>query len=76
MGEPAQPLGARRDNQKNPRHKEAGIVCFQRSDQKKAVATYIPYTPTTVIAKAMFNFDAFGIADYKLTGTVNVSVSR
>ena len=39
------------------------------------MASYIPYTPTTTIAKAMFNFDAFGIADYKLSGTVNISVS-
>ena len=39
------------------------------------MATYISYTPTTVIAKAMFNFDAFGVADYKLNGAVRVSVS-
>ena len=34
-----------------------------------------PFTPTGTIAKALFNFDAFGIADYRLTGTINVSVS-
>ncbi len=39
------------------------------------MATYISYTPTTVIAKAMFNFDVFGIANFKLDGTVRVSVS-
>jgi serralysin len=39
------------------------------------MATYIAYTPTNVIAKAMFNFDASGIADYMLTGVVRVSVS-
>ncbi len=38
-------------------------------------AAYVPFTPTRLIEKAMFNFDAFGIADYKLTGTVGVSVS-
>jgi Ca2+-binding RTX toxin-like protein len=39
------------------------------------MATYISYTPTTVISKAMFNFDAFGWPNYKLDGTVRVSVS-
>jgi len=39
------------------------------------VATYITYTPTTDIAKAMFNFDASGGTNYKLSGTVRVSVS-
>jgi len=38
-------------------------------------ATYVPFTPTRLIEIAMFNFDAFGISDYKLTGTVGVSVS-
>ena len=38
-------------------------------------ATYVPYAPAGLIEKAMFNFDAFGIAGYKLTGTVGVSVS-
>ncbi len=40
------------------------------------MATYISYTPTAVIAKAMFNFDAFGWSNnYILNGTVGVSVS-
>ncbi len=39
------------------------------------MATYISYTPTTVIAKAMFNFDVFGWVNYKLNGIVRVSVS-
>jgi Ca2+-binding RTX toxin-like protein len=38
-------------------------------------ATVISFTPTNVIAKALFNFDALGIADFKLAGTVNISVS-
>ncbi len=33
------------------------------------------FTPTGTIARALFNFDAFGIANYRLTGTINVSVS-
>ena len=39
------------------------------------MATYIPYTPANLITKALFNFDAFGSDNFKLLGTVNVSVS-
>ena len=39
------------------------------------MAIFTPYAPTGLIAKALFNFDAFGSDDFKLTGTVNVSVS-
>ena len=39
------------------------------------MATYGSFTPTTTIARAMFNFDAFGISNYKLNGTIRVSVS-
>ena len=39
------------------------------------MATYASYTPTTAIGRAMFNFDAFGIQNYTLNGTVRVSVS-
>lgn len=39
------------------------------------MATYASYTPTGVIAKALFNFDEFGVTNYTLTGTVRVSVS-
>jgi Ca2+-binding RTX toxin-like protein len=39
------------------------------------MATYGSYTPTTTLGRAMFNFDAFGIPDFKLNGTVRVSVS-
>ena len=39
------------------------------------MATYVPYNPTGVIDKALFNLDAAGMANYRLTGTVNVSVS-
>lgn len=39
------------------------------------MATYSAYTPTTVIGQAMFNFDPYGISNFKLNGTVYVSVS-
>ncbi|MFA6310408.1 MAG: hypothetical protein WCV99_22045, partial [Sterolibacterium sp.] len=39
------------------------------------MATYVAYTPTGVIGKALFNMDAFGLANYKVSGTVRVSVS-
>lgn len=39
------------------------------------MSTYVSYTPTTAIGKAMFNFDAAGIPNFKLDGTVRVSVS-
>jgi len=39
------------------------------------MAAYIPILPSTDISRAMFNFDAFGIADYRLVGTIRVSVS-
>jgi len=41
----------------------------------ESMATYLPYTPTSVIEKALFNLDAFGMANYRMSGTVNVSVS-
>ncbi|MCX7175815.1 MAG: hypothetical protein NT159_18200 [Proteobacteria bacterium] len=39
------------------------------------MATYVAYTPTSIIGKALFNLDAFGMANYKVSGTVGVSVS-
>lgn len=39
------------------------------------MATDITYTPDSIITKAMFNFDAFGLSDYKLDDTIRVSVS-
>lgn len=39
------------------------------------VASVAPYSPATIIEKALFNFDAFGSLNYKLSGTVAVSVS-
>lgn len=39
------------------------------------MATYISYTPESVIEKALFNLDAFGMANYKISGTVGISVS-
>ncbi|MEI6702857.1 MAG: hypothetical protein WCL71_04890 [Deltaproteobacteria bacterium] len=39
------------------------------------MATYVTYNPTTIIGKAMFNFDMYGISNFKLDGVVRVSVS-
>jgi serralysin len=39
------------------------------------MATIVGYTPTSTIAKALFNFDAFGLSNFRLSGTVNVSIS-
>jgi Ca2+-binding RTX toxin-like protein len=39
------------------------------------MATYTSYVPASLIGRAMFNFDAFGIANFRLTGTVRVSTS-
>jgi len=39
------------------------------------MATYVNYNPTTIIGKAMFNFDMYGISNFKLDGVVRVSVS-
>ena len=39
------------------------------------MANYVSFTPTTIIGKAMFNFDAMGGTDFMLSGTVAVSVS-
>jgi len=39
------------------------------------MATYASYTPSSLISKALFNFDALGGTNYVLTGTIRVSVS-
>lgn len=39
------------------------------------MATPVNYAPQSVIARGMFNLDAFGVQDFKLGGTVRVSVS-
>lgn len=39
------------------------------------MAVIVDYSPQSVIARAMFNFDAFGDQDFTLGGTVRVSVS-
>jgi hypothetical protein len=39
------------------------------------MAIYVNYKPEGTIAKALFNFDIYGIANFKVTGLVNVSVS-
>lgn len=39
------------------------------------MAINIAYTPDTAITKAMFNFDAFGLSNYKFGSTIRVSVS-
>lgn len=39
------------------------------------MASYVAYTPTSVIGTALFNLDAFGMPNYRFSGTVGVSVS-
>ena len=39
------------------------------------MATYEAYTPDTFISRALFNFDAFGGSDFRVTGPISVSVS-
>lgn len=39
------------------------------------MALFIPYTPTTAITRALFNFDAVGADNYRVSGTVRVSLS-
>jgi hypothetical protein len=39
------------------------------------MANYVPYDPTSTIGKALFNFDAFGISNFKYSGIVKISVS-
>ena len=39
------------------------------------LASIVPFSPTTGIEKALFNFDSAGISNYQLSGTVYVSVS-
>ena len=42
------------------------------------MTTIVAYTPTGIIDKALFNFDAMGggLVDFRLSGTVNVSISQ
>jgi len=39
------------------------------------MATYIGYYPNTILTRAMFNFDEIGWSDFKLNGSIGVSVS-
>lgn len=39
------------------------------------MAIYVNYTPTSIIGKAMFNFDVYGIANFKYSGVIRVSTS-
>lgn len=39
------------------------------------MASYVAYTPVGLIGNAMFNFDAFGLTNYRYTGVVSVAVS-
>lgn len=39
------------------------------------MAIYIDYFPASSIAKAMFNFDAFGVSNFRYSGTITVSTS-
>lgn len=39
------------------------------------MASIISYSPQGIVEKALFNFDAMGLSDFKLVGTITVSVS-
>ena len=39
------------------------------------MASYVTHNPTSLIGRALFNFDEFGAANFKYTGVVRVSVS-
>jgi serralysin len=39
------------------------------------MASYIAYNPTSLMGRAFFNFDEFGVANFKYAGVVQVSVS-
>jgi hypothetical protein len=39
------------------------------------MAVYSSFFPPTVITKAMFNFDEFGLQNFRYSGTINISVS-
>ena len=39
------------------------------------MATFVSYNPSSLFTRAMFNFDASGISDYLISGTIRVSVS-
>ena len=39
------------------------------------MSTVVPYSPTNLVSNALFNFDIFGLTNFKLSGTVNLSIS-
>lgn len=39
------------------------------------MGSYAAYNPTSLVGRALFNFDEFGFSNFKYTGTVTVSVS-
>ena len=39
------------------------------------MATFLPYSPTTTISRALFNFDAMEASNYTVSGPIRVSVS-
>jgi serralysin len=39
------------------------------------MATYVTYNPSSLFTAAMFNFDVSGVSNFRLTGTIRVSVS-
>ncbi len=39
------------------------------------MASYAAYNPTSLVGRALFNFDEFGFSNFKYTGAVSVSVS-
>ena len=40
------------------------------------MADYVSSNPTTIAANALFNWDEFGYSNFKISGTVNISVSN
>ncbi len=39
------------------------------------MAAYVSFTPTTAISAALFNFDVYGLGNYRYAGPVTLSVS-
>ena len=39
------------------------------------MAQYVNYRPISSIGKSLFNFDAFGVENFKYNGEIRVSVS-
>lgn len=51
------------------------VYSWQQLPIQSVMATYTSYNPTSLIGRALFNFDAAGYANFRYTGLVKVSVS-